>query len=120
VSDLKFISRLKKIIMKKVLFVLAFLLASVSVTFAQRPMIGIDVVLGNRAPNPSEQALMTAEEQAHPNITNAMHDIGNAMTSVNNAPEEFGRNKTNALNALRAAYVALRRALYYRIYQDTH
>jgi hypothetical protein len=110
--------------MKKILVVLAIVVTSVlgsgKMAFAQGGYISIDVVLGNRPPNPSEQTLMSAEEARHPNVAKAMRDIGNAMTSVKETPDDFGGNKSNAQNTLRAAYIALRKALYYHIYRDTH
>jgi len=106
--------------MKKLVFVLAFVLASAGVSFAQQPggRIGIDVVLGNRPPAPREVNLMRIEEANHPNIAKAMHDVEDAMRHLQQAPDEFGGNKAQAQADLHQAWVSLRRALYYRIYQD--
>jgi hypothetical protein len=42
------------------------------------------------------------------------------MEALHNAPDDFGGHKGQAEADLRAAYVSLRKALYFRLYQDTH
>ena len=107
--------------MKKVLFVLSILAASTTVAYCQAPVrISIDVIVGNRPPAPNEAQLMRAEEAKHPNITKSMHDIGDAMEHLHNAPDDFGGHKGQAEADLRQAWVSLRKALYFRLYQDTH
>jgi len=108
--------------MKKALFVLVITIASANVSHAQRVegRIGIDVVLGNRAPTPNEVNAMRAEEMRHPNIAKSMHDMEDAMKHLHKAPDEFGGHKAQAEADLKQAWVSLRKALYYRIYQDTH
>ena len=83
-------------------------------------MISIEVVLGNRPPSPNEVQLMRAEEAKHPNITNAMHDIEKSMRSLHNAPDDFGGHKGQAEADLKQAWISLRKALYFRLYKDTH
>src|ERR1700752_3907378 len=85
-------------VMKKVLFVLAIVVASVNASYAQRVegRIGIDVILGNRAPAPNEVNLMRAEEMRHPNIAKSMHDLEDAMKHLHEAPNDFGGHKAQA------------------------
>jgi hypothetical protein len=108
--------------MKKLAFLLAFLVVSVSFTFAQPPppQINIDVIIGNRPPAPSEAQLMRAEEANHPNVAMAMHDIEKSMKALHNAPDDFGGHKGQAESDLKQAWISLRKALYYRLYRDTH
>ena len=107
--------------MKKMAFILSIFIATASVTHAQAPVrISVDVIVGNRPPSASEAQLMRAEEEKHPNITKSMHDIGDAMKHLHNAPDDFGGHKGQAESDLRQAWVSLRKALYYRLYQDTH
>ena len=103
--------------MKKVLL-LSFFMASATFLFAQRPIIDIDVIVGNRAPAPREAELMRAEERAHPNIAKSMHDIEDAMKHLHEAPDDFGGHKGQAESDLKQAWISLRKALYYRLYQD--
>ncbi|MDP9042823.1 MAG: hypothetical protein M3N30_12645 [Bacteroidota bacterium] len=83
-------------------------------------MISIEVIMGNRPPSPNEAQLMRAEEANHPNIANAMHDIEKSMRSLHNAPDDFGGHKAQAEADLRQALISLRKALYFRLYKDTH
>jgi hypothetical protein len=106
--------------MKKVLLFSCLLMAVATISHAQPPRISIDVILGNRPPAPAEVNLMRAEEQKHPNIAKAMHDIQKSMQALNDAPDDFGGHKGQAQSDLRAAYMSLRKALYFRLYQDTH
>jgi hypothetical protein len=107
--------------MKKVLFILAIAIASANVSFAQpgRGRISFDVIIGNRPPAPNEIALMQAEEARYPNITNAMHEIEHAMDHLNNAPGIFGGHKAQAAADLKKAWISLRKALYFQLYEDT-
>ena len=86
-------------------------------THAQVPRINIDVIIGNRAPAPNEAQLMRAEENKHPNIAKAMHDIEKSLQALHNAPDDFGGHKAQAEADLKAAYSSLRKALYFRLYQ---
>lgn len=107
--------------MKKHAFIFSVLMVSASFLFAQTSeRINIDVIIGNRPPAPREAQLMRAEEDGHPNITNAMHDIEKSMKALHNAPDDFGGHKAQAESDLKQAWISLRKALYYRLYKDTH
>jgi hypothetical protein len=106
--------------MKKIVFFFSILIMSASLSFAQVPRINIDVIIGNRPPAPNEAQLMRAEEAKHPNITAAMHDIEKSMRSLHAAPDDFGGHKGQAETDLKQAWISLRKALYFRLYQDTH
>jgi hypothetical protein len=112
---------LKPIIsMKKLISVLTVLLLVSSVGFAQGPIISIDVIVGRRAPAPNELNLMQGEERKHPNIAKALHDIDKSLDALHNAPDDFGGHKGQAEQDLRAARESLAKALYFRLYKDTH
>jgi hypothetical protein len=105
--------------MKKVLIFSCILMLAATVSHAQA-RINVEVIIGNRPPAPNEAQLMRGEESKHPNITRAMHDIEKSMEALHNAPDDFGGRKAQAEGDLRAAYISLRKALYFRLYQDTH
>lgn len=105
---------------KAILFSCILLAAATTTTYAQPPRIAIEVIVGTRPPAPNELQLMRAEETLHPNITKAMHDIEASLRALHESPDEFGGHKGQAEADLRAAYVSLRKALYFRLYQDTH
>lgn len=102
--------------MKKLVFSLSIVLLVSSLAIAQGPVLSIDVIIGNRPPAPNEVNLMRAEENRHPNIAKAMHDIEKSMQALHNAPDDFGGHKAQAESDLRQAYISLRKALYYRLY----
>jgi hypothetical protein len=107
--------------MKKFALLFLVFIASLSFSYAQPPQnIGIEVIIGTRQPSPSEAQLMRAEEANHPNITNAMHDIEKSMKSLDAAPSDFGGHKAQAQSDLKQAWISLRKALYFRLYKDTH
>lgn len=109
--------------MKKLVFSLSIVLlttAFANVSHAQPPRISIDVIIGARPPAPNEMNLMRAEEQRHPNIAQAMHDIEGAMKRLHDAPDDFGGHKAQAESDLHQAWVSLRKALYFRLYEDRH
>jgi|ERR1700752_2865885 hypothetical protein len=106
--------------MKILSFLLCFTLLSSSALLAQSGTINIEVIMGNRPPSPNEAQLMRAEEANHPNITNAMHDIEKSMRALHNAPDDFGGHKAQAEADLKQAWISLRKALYFRLYKDTH
>lgn len=106
--------------MKKVLFILSLFMLSASFSFAQQGpamKINMDVIIGNRPPAPREMKLMRAEEANHPNITKSMHETENALKHLQAAPDDFGGHKAQAESDLKQAWVSLRKALYYRLYQ---
>ena len=107
--------------MKKFVVLFSILIVSLSYSYAQQPqVIGIEVVIGSRPPSPSEAQLMRAEEMNHPNITTAMHDIEKSMKALDAAPSDFGGHKGQAQSDLKQAWISLRKALYFRLYKDTH
>ena len=106
--------------MKILSFLLCLTMISSSALLAQTGTINIEVVMGNRPPSPNEAQLMRAEEAKHPNITNAMHDIEKSMRALHNAPDDFGGHKAQAEADLKQAWISLRKALYFRLYKDTH
>jgi len=107
--------------MKKIVLLLSFIVVSSTCLFAQQPpRINIEVIVGNRPPSPNEAQLMHAEEELHPNITRAMHDIERSIRSLDEAPDDFGGHKGQAINDLKQGLISLRKALYYRLYKDTH
>ena len=106
--------------MKAILFSFLLLAVASTTTHAQPPRIAIEVIIGSRPPAPNEAQLMRAEEAKHPNIAKAMHDIEASQRALHDAPDDFGGHKGQAENDLRQAYISLRKALYFRLYQDTH
>jgi hypothetical protein len=107
--------------MKKIVFFLSFMMAFSVLLHAQQPMrINMDVIIGNRPPAPNEEKMMRAEESRHPNIAKSMHDIEDAMKHLHEAPDDFGGHKAQAEADLKQAWISLRKALYFRLYQDTH
>jgi hypothetical protein len=107
--------------MKKLVLLFSVLIVFLSFSYAQPPQtIGIEVVIGSKPPSPSEAQLMRAEEMNHPNITNAMHDIEKSMKALDAAPSDFGGHKAQAQSDLKQAWISLRKALYFRLYNDTH
>jgi hypothetical protein len=108
--------------MKILSFLLCLTMISSGALLAQpgSPNISIEVIVGNRPPSPNEAQLMRAEEANHPNITNAMHDIEKSMRALHNAPDDFGGHKAQAEADLKQAWISLRKALYFRLYKDTH
>jgi hypothetical protein len=108
--------------MKRIAFVLSVFIVATCFTHqaqAQQP-IAIEVILGTRPPAPNEMNLMQVEERRHPNITKAMHDIENAMHALHDAPDDFGGHKGQAEADLKQSWISLRKALYFRLYRDTH
>jgi hypothetical protein len=109
--------------MKKSSLLLCILMLSGSFLFAQQAtvkFVDVQVIVGNKPPSPGEAQLMRAEEANHPNIVKAMHDIENSMKALHNAPDDFGGHKGQAESDLKQAWISLRKALYFRIYKDTH
>jgi len=102
------------------LFVLSIFIASSSFVMAQEARINLDVIIGNRPPAPNEARLMRMEEDKHPNIAKSMHDIEDAMKHLHEAPDDFGGHKGQAESDLKQAWISLRKALYFRLYEDRH
>ena len=109
--------------MKKVVFFLSILMASSFLLSAQsgpRIVVDIQVIMGNKPPAPNEAQLMRAEEARHPNIAKAMHDLEDGLKHLHEAPDDFGGHKGQAESDMRQAWISLRKALYFRIYEDRH
>lgn len=104
--------------MKKLLIAISLVIIAVTVSFARPPGISIEVIVGTRPPAPDELQLMRAEENKHPNIAKAMHDMEEALRRLHDAPDDFGGHKGQAEADLRQGYISLRKALYYRLYDD--
>src|SRR5579872_6986736 len=104
--------------MKKVLVLSCLMMAIVTISQAQPPRIAIEVIIGSRPPAPNEAQLMRVEEEKHPNITKSMRDIGDAMKHLHEAPDDFGGHKGQAEADLKQAWISLRKALYFRLYED--
>jgi len=108
--------------MKKLIFLFAAMMMCASLSFAQGRghLIDIAVIVGDRQPAAGEMRLMRAEEANHPNIAKAMHNIEKSMRYLDAAPDEFGGHKAEAQADLKRAWISLRKALYFRLYSDTH
>ena len=118
---LTFFAETKKQSMKKLILSLSvLLLLSVVSTRSNAQVIAVDVIIGNRPPAPNELNLMRAEENRHPNIAKAMHDLEDGLKHLHEAPDDFGGRKAQAEADMHQALVSLRRALYFRLYKDTH
>jgi hypothetical protein len=108
--------------MKKFAFLLAMFVLSASLTFAQQPVkktVSADVITGNRKPTPDEAQLMKREEELHPNIAKSMTDVANAVVYLQRSPDDFGGNKLQAIKDLQQGWASIRKALYYRILEDS-
>jgi hypothetical protein len=103
--------------MKKILLSVVITVVCANVMHAQGK-VSYEVIVGTKQPSPAEANMMRAEEQKHPNIDKAVHDIDNALKALNAAPDDFGGHKGQAINDLKASYVSLRKALYFRIFED--
>jgi hypothetical protein len=64
------------------------------------------------------QLSMQSEEAAHPGLVRAIHEMQEALKSLQHAPDNFGGNKAQAITDLRAAIHSTRKALYYRLNLD--
>ena len=103
--------------MKKPLIILALLMATTLASKAQI-RISLDVISGNRAPNATEAKAMRNEEMGHPAIMEAIRNVQRVLQAMQNAGDNFGGHRTEAITNLKAAYISLRKALYYRLYED--
>ena len=55
---------------------------------------------------------------AHPRIVDAIRRMQEAYALLEQAPDDFGGNKAQAMNDTRVAIHSLRRALFYRLRWD--
>ena len=82
--------------------------------------LSLDVIVGKKPGSPREINLMKLEEREHPNIVKAMNDIRLAIKALDDAPLNFGGHKAQAKEDLEKAYISLRKALYYRLWEVKH
>ena len=104
--------------MKKKTILFVILMLSGATLFAQGIHINFDVLSGRRHPDRDEAFMMRREENNHPRITQSMHNIENVISTLNSTPDDFGGHKAQVIADLQQALNSLRRALYYKIYQD--
>jgi hypothetical protein len=115
--SIKFFIFAKKI-MKKILL-LSLILFSASMTFAQpETKVRYAVITGDVRPNEMEQHMMRIEENKHPLIIKSIHNMEAAYGDLQNAADDFGGHKVQAMADIKASIMSLRKALYYRIYVD--
>lgn len=63
---------------------------------------------------------MSSEAAAHPRIVRAIHDLEDAVSYLEAAPNNFGGHKAAAIQASRAAISELRASLAFRAQQDRY
>ena|ERR1700756_3847666 len=105
--------------MKKFVLILSLFVMTGIAAHAQ-VRVRYDVIIGRSAPNRAESDAMHREEASHPGIMASIRNIQDAMNSLRNAPSDFGGHKEEAMASLQNAYIALKKALYYRLYVNTH
>jgi hypothetical protein len=66
----------------------------------------------------ADQPTFKTEEQKHPRLAHAIHQLEEAAHELEHAPDDFGGNKAVALADTRRAIHSLKRALYYRMHLD--
>ncbi len=104
--------------MKKTILLLA-LFACTSVMYAQQhPMVRFSVIIGQDRPTATETRILKGEESKHPAIVSAINQLNSAISSLRNAPDDFGGHKQDAIDAAQKAVVSLRKALYYHVYAE--
>ncbi len=81
--------------------------------------ISMEVIVGAKPPSANEFTILRVEEQKHPNLAKAMMEIKFAIKALNDAPDNFGGHKKEALQDLEKSYISLRKALYFRLLEDT-
>jgi len=59
-----------------------------------------------------------SEQQAHPRIVRAIHEMQEALKELREAPHDFGGNKAAAMRDTEQAIHSLKKALYYRLKMD--
>jgi hypothetical protein len=97
--------------MKKVLLLFSIFMVSSTFLFAQQAPVKTldkDVIDGKRPPTADEAKLMKAEENNNPEIAQAAHEVAVAMNTLKKINNDYGGNKTKALNELTETYILLR------------
>ncbi len=66
------------------------------------------------------QAQMSPESEraAHPRLVAALQNLREALAYLEQAPNDFGGHKVEAINDTRRAIHSIKRALYYRLKMD--
>src|ERR1700675_4133840 len=59
-----------------------------------------------------------SERAAHPRIVEAINNMQNALREMEAGPDDFGGNKSAAMQDTRRAIHSLKKALYYRLKMD--
>ena len=90
--------------------------------FAVRAVVagGLAIFASGCATPPPAQAQISfqSERAAHPNMAMAIDEMNAAYRHMEAAPSSFNGQKAQAMQALRAAIISARRALYYRMRLD--
>jgi len=115
--------------MKKTFLIIAVAISTFALTFTPsqaqeekaqgRQKVSIEVIVGEKLPTPKEHELMKFEEKFHPKILQAMNNIEDAIRELEAAKIDFGGHKEEALKSLHTSLKSLRKALYYRLIEDT-
>ncbi len=66
----------------------------------------------------ADQPTFKTEEQKHPRLAHAIHQLEAALHEMEHAPDDFGGNKAVAIEDTKRAIRSLKRALYYRMHLD--
>jgi|HubBroStandDraft_1064217.scaffolds.fasta_scaffold192138_2 hypothetical protein len=68
----------------------------------------------------SAQPTLTVQSEAaaHPRLVEAIHAMEGAYRDLQQAPDDFGGNKAQAMTDTRAAIHSLRKALFFRLKMD--
>jgi hypothetical protein len=64
------------------------------------------------------QLTIQSEQKGHPKLAKAVHDMEDALKSLEAAPTDFGGNKAAAIKDLHTAIHSLKKALYFRLKLD--
>jgi hypothetical protein len=64
------------------------------------------------------QLTIQSEQAAHPRLAKAVHEMQDALKSLEAAPIDFGGNKAAAIKDLHTAIHSLKKALYFRLKMD--
>ena len=77
-------------------------------------MIGTLPMLASAQP----QLTIQSEEAAHPRLVAAIQHLKDALHDLENAPEDFGGHKGQAMSDIKVAIHSVRKALYFRLHMD--
>lgn len=85
-------------------------------TLAAIAALGVSFLPATAAAQP--QLTIQQEEQAHPRLAKAIHELKETVKLLEEAPDDFGGNKAAAIRDCRQAIHSLKKALYYRLKMD--